>query len=266
MIDNQVHQLPIGKIDAGPYQPRTQFNAAALTELAESIRHQGLLQPLVVRQMRDRYQIIAGERRFRAAKQLGMTHVPALVRRMTDEEALEAALVENVQREDLTPAEEARAYRRLEEEFGYTHGEIGRRTGKSRTAIVNTLRLLQLPEAVLGLLDTGELTEGHARALLSLPYPSLQAEMAEWIVQNAVPVRETEERVRRLQALPDGGGKAPARAARPADVHVADIEEKLRRRFGTKATVAYRKGKGSLRLEFYTDDDLARLLELLAAE
>jgi ParB family chromosome partitioning protein len=259
-MNNIVERLSLICLRPGPFQPRRRFPEAQLEELAASIRLQGILQPLIVRPHGDTYEIIAGERRFRAAQRLGLKDVPAIVRRFTDEQALEAALVENLQREDLTAVEAARAYRRLEEEFRYTHGEIAQRTGKSRTSVVNALRLLQLPEVVLDLLEEGQVTEGHARALLTLPYPSVQGEVAEWIVRNGVSVRETESKVR---ALTDPHGSRPSPQPKPTDVHIGDLEERLRRRFGTKALVKYRKGRGSLLLEFYTDEDLERVLELL---
>lgn len=259
-MNDTVERLPLICLRPGSSQPRRRFANAELDELAASIRTQGILQPLIVRPVGNDYEIIAGERRFRAAQRAGLREVPAIVRRYTDEQALEAALVENLQREDLTAVEAARAYRRLEEEFHYTHGEIALRTGKSRSTIVNGLRLLQLPDVVLDQLDDGELSEGHARALLSLPYASVQAEMAEWIIRNGVSVREAERKVRSL-IEPNGG--RPAQDPKPTDVHVGDLEERLRRHFGTKALVKYHKGRGSLVLEFYTDDDLERVLELL---
>jgi ParB family chromosome partitioning protein len=259
-MNDVVERLPLICLRAGSSQPRRRFSEAQLEELAASIRLQGVLQPLIVRPQGEDYEIIAGERRFRAAQRLGLKDVPAIVRRLTDEQALEAALVENLQREDLTVIEAARAFRRLEEQFHYTHGMIAQRTGKSRTAVANTLRLLQLPERVLDLVEDGDLAEGHARALLMLPYASVQGEVAEWIVRNGISVREAEHKVR---TLTEPNSSKPAPEARPADVHVETLEERLRRHFGTKAVVKYRKGRGSLLLEFYSDEDLERVLELL---
>lgn len=258
-----VQQIPVDRIDPSPYQPRRQFREEALAELAASIREHGILQPLVVRQEGPRYQVIAGERRLRAARHLGLDTVPALVRSLTDQQALEAALIENLQREDLSVVEAARAYERLIQEFGYTHAEVAVRLGKSRASVSNLLRLLQLPGRMLEMLDSGELTEGHARAILALPYASLQIEVAEWVARNAITVRETERKVRQLLqegvVTPSGEGEP----VEPRDAHVAALEERLRRRFGTKAVIAYRRGRGSITLEFYSDDDLLRLLELL---
>lgn len=258
----EVSSIPVRLIDPSPYQPRVRFPEEKLEELAASIRQHGVIQPIVVRPVGARYELIAGERRLRAVRRLELTEIPAIVRPYGDEQALEAALVENIQREDITVVETARAFERLTGEFGYTQGEVAQRTGKSRAAVSNLLRLLHLPDPVLELLDAGDLTEGHARALLGLPYPSLQIEVAEWVVRNAVTVRETERKVRALAAAPGEGVPAPKQ--RPAaDVHVTDLEDRLRTHFGTRAVVAYRKGRGSLSLEFYNDDDLYRLLELL---
>jgi ParB family chromosome partitioning protein len=254
-------------IDPSPYQPRRRFDEAQLAELAESIRGTGgLLQPVIVRARGERFELIAGERRVRASRMVGLQFVAAIVRNFTDREAMTATLVENLQREDISIVEAARAYERLGSEFALTQAEIAQRTGKSRTAINNTLRLLQLPEKVLELVDAGELTEGHARALLGLAYPSLQTEAAEWIVRNGVSVREAEQKIRTLAAEEPGEpkrGKRKKPAPAPADTHVAAVEERLRRHFGTKATVLYQAGRGALTLEFYNDEDLARILELL---
>lgn len=260
-MHEEVRSIPVARIDAGPYQPRLRFSEEKLEELAASIREHGLIQPVVVRPAGERYQLIAGERRLRAARRLGLETLPAIVREYGDEQALEAALVENLQREELTVVEEARAYERLAGEFGCSHGEIARRTGRSRAAVSNTLRLLHLPVAVLELLDSGALTEGHARTLLALPYGSLQEELAEWVVRNAVPVRETERKVRSLLAE---AAPSPTAAPRPPpDAHLEALEARLRGHFGTRATVIYRQGRGAVQLEFYSDDDLWRILELL---
>jgi ParB family chromosome partitioning protein len=232
-----------------------------LEELAESIRHQGLIQPLLVRPTAKRYELIAGERRWRAAQLAGLQRVPALVRSLSDEQAMEAALVENLQREELTVVETARALRRLTAEFYLSQTEIARRTGKSRSAISNLVRLLALPEPVLDLLHRGELTEGHARALLQVPDAATQQELAEWIVRDTATVREVERRVARLgRAARVEGGEAPPTLTDP---NLAEIEDRLRRRFGTRAQVTRRREGGSVNLEFYDDEDLWRILELL---
>jgi ParB family chromosome partitioning protein len=259
MIQEIRHIDPL-MIDASPYQPRRRFDEERLEELAASIRQHGIIQPVVVRMAGQRFELVAGERRLRAAQRLGLAQVPAVVRSLSDEQALEAALIENLQREDISVVEAARAFQRLAEEFLYSHAEIAQRTGKSRVAVTNTLRLLNLPEPVLESLDRGDITEGHA---LALPYPSLQAELAEWIARNAITVREAERKVRSLVA-DERNGSSPAGKPQPAaDLHTADLEDRLRKHFGTKAAVTYRGGRGTLALEFYSDDDLCRILELL---
>jgi ParB family transcriptional regulator, chromosome partitioning protein len=257
-----VTPIPLVLLDPNPFQPRERFDAAAIEELAASIREQGVLQPVIVRWVGERYELIAGERRLRACRYLGLDSIPAIVREYTDEQALEVAIVENLQRADISIVETARAYLRLAEAFHYSQGEIALRTGKSRAAISNTLRLLQLPPAVLALLDEGELTEGHARALLGLPYPSLQEELADWVVRNGAAVREVEGKVRELTGRPSTTPPASGPPSR-RDLHVRDLEEQLRRVFGTRVTLDYRSGRGSLRLEFYSDDDLQRILEIV---
>ena len=259
----EVRLVSVALIDPSPYQPRRRFDEALIAELAASIRSQGLLQPIIVRPSDTRFELVAGERRLRAVQRLGQEFIPALVRGYNDEQAVEAALIENLQREDISVVEEAQAYQRLLDEFAYSQAEIAQRTGKSRAAVSNTLRLLQLPEGVLALLDADELTEGHARPLLALPYPSLQCEVAEWVARNAITVRETEAKVRAL-LKPEGQQKA--RTEPPRDIHVAAIEEQLRDRFGTRATVTYKKGRGAVAIEFYGDEDLNRILELLGLE
>jgi ParB family chromosome partitioning protein len=260
----EVRPVAVRLVDPSPYQPRRRFDEALLNELASSIRAQGLLQPIIVRPSGGRFELVAGERRLRAVQLLGLETIPALVRGYSDEQAVEAALIENLQRADISVVEEAQAYQRLLQEFAYSQAEIAERTGKSRAAISNTLRLLQLPERVLELLDTAELTEGHARALLALPYPSLQSEVGEWVARNAITVRETEAKVRTLLKPTEAG---PARGKAPLqDVHLSALEEQLRERFSTRTSIAYRKGKGAISIEFYGDEDLNRILELLGLE
>lgn len=261
-MPEEVRSIPIRLIVPSPYQPRRRFVEEKLDELAASIRQQGVLQPILVRSLGSRYELVAGERRLRAAGKAGLAEIPAIVRSLSDEQAFEIALIENLQREDISVVEEARAYERLAQEFGYSQAEIALRTGKSRAAVSNTLRLLQLPGPLLDLLDQGELTEGHARALLALPYASLQVEVGEWVARNAITVRETERKVRSLLKSPGPAAAADPTAAR--DAHVRSLEDRLRRYFGTRAAVDYRQGSGTIHLEFYSDEDLERILELLA--
>jgi len=259
-MNEEVRAIPVTQITASPYQPRRYFDETSIDELAASIRTQGLLQPILVRVVGGHFELIAGERRLRAVRKLGQPLIPALVRRYTDQQALEAALIENLQREDINVVEEALAYRRLIDDFQYTQSDIAVRTGKARATIANTLRLLQLPDQVMELVAQGELTEGHGRAILALPYASLQVEVAEWIVRNGVSVREAESRIRNVLKAPP---PAPDTVPLPRDANLDALEERLRDRFGTRIRLAYRKGKGSIGLEFYSDDDLDRILELL---
>lgn len=265
----EVRPIPVAAIDPSPYQPRVRFTDEALDELAASIREHGVIQPIVVRPWGTRYQLVAGERRLRAARRLGLAEIPAILRPYTDEQALEAALVENLQREDISVVETARAYQRLTEEFQYTQTRIARQTGKSRTTITNTVRLLQLADGVLDLLDSGELTEGHARALLALPYTRLQEELGEWVARNAVTVRETERKVRLLlaQSASESGAPRRSKSATPrVDANLEALEARLRERFETRVEITYRAGQGNISLEFYDDDDLCRLLEALGLD
>ncbi len=272
MPAEEVQRIAVRLIEPNPFQPRTYFDDEKLDELAASIQQYGVIQPIVVRPVGLRFQVITGERRLRAVKKLGLGEIPAIVRRYTDEQALEAALIENLQREDISVVEAARAYTRLTNEFHYSQAEIAQRTGRSRAAINNTLRLLQLPEKVLETVHKGDLTEGHARALLSLPTAAIQEELAEWVVRNGITVRETESKVRSLlgQAEPPAAKEAQeAKEAKEAkekpavDPHIASIEQQLRDLFSTKVSVAYRSGRGAITVEFYNDDDLGRLMDLL---
>jgi len=258
----EVTLVPLDRIDTSPYQPRHHFDETHLEELAASIRQQGFLQPLLVRPRGERFELVAGERRLRAARLLELVEAPVIVRSLSDSEALEAALVENLQREEISVVEAARGYERLAREFGQTLAELGRRTGKSRAAISNMLRLLQLPQPVLALLQSGVLSEGQARVLLALPDAGMQSEMADWVVRNAVPVRELERRVRAILSprAPRSTGEMENAGLDP---DTAALEERLRRKFETRVVLNYRRGEGQIVLEFSSGEELDRLLELL---
>ena len=245
----------IEAITPNPYQPRDVFDDAALDELSASIREKGVLQPLVVRRVSaGRYQLIAGERRFRAAQRAGLSSVPIVVRDADDGEALELALIENLQREDLNPIEEARAYERLANEFHLGQEEIARRVGKSRSAITNALRLLGLPVEVLTQLESGALSAAHARTLLGLESAGSQREVADDVVARRLSVRDTEQLVRE-------------RAARSAaDVEQRAVESRLARVLGTRVHVRHhRNGSGKIVIEYYSLDGLDGLLSRLGA-
>jgi ParB family chromosome partitioning protein len=230
-----------------------------LAELAESIRAHGVLQPLIVRRAGDGYQLVSGERRWRASQQAGLSKVPAILKELDDREMLEVALVENVQREDISPLEAAVAYKRLSEEFHLTQEEVAKRVGKSRPAVANTMRLLNLPPEIRHSLSEGKITEGHARALLSIPDPVQQARTWRELLRSGGSVRVAETAARQSR-------EPKARDSSPVskDPNLLDIESRLRRALGTKVEIVPgRGGKGLLSIEFYGDEDLNRILEAL---
>jgi ParB family chromosome partitioning protein len=248
--------VPIDQIAPNPWQPRIHFDEAKLLEMAESIREHGIVEPLVVRPREGGFELIAGERRLRAARLAGLETVPAVVREMDDREALEITLIENLQREDLSALEEAAAYVRLVEEFGATQEDVARRVGRSRPAVANTIRLLQLPEAVREEMRSGRLSAGHARALLALDSPVEQTAMARDAIRLGLSVRQLEARIRsRMQP------SARKRVSR--DLHVADVEKQLMRTLGTRVRLHTRGQKGRIVIEFYSPGELERLLERL---
>jgi len=252
---------PIEQLHPNRFQPRTRFDDVALNELATSLTTIGILEPILVRRRAlGGYEIIAGERRWRAAQKAGLHDVPVLVREMSDAQAFEAALVENLVREDLGPVETARAFQHMIEDSEHSIESIAKLTGKDRSTISNSLRLLKLPDAIIDQVENRELTEGHARALLGGGDVDSMLKLAKEVVDKGLSVRETERRVRATAAL------APAKAAAAKAVkspNVRDLEEQLGRKLGTRVTVADRKGKGHLTLAFTSYDELDRLLEVL---
>ncbi len=253
-----MRSIPIELLQRGRYQPRTHMDKQALAELAESIRSQGLLQPIVVRELdTGNYEIVAGERRWRAAQMAGLESIPALVRRVPDEAALAIALIENIQREDLAPLEEAGALQRLIEEFGMTHQQIGARVGRSRAAVSNMLRLLTLNADVRELLAQGRLEMGHARALLSLS-GSAQSQLARQVAQQGLSVRATEALVRRRLKQP-AGRKAARRV--PPDPDVRALQQDLSERLGARVRIAHRRnGSGRLTIDYGSVAELDGIL------
>jgi len=262
-MSEEVIRIPLRLVRPNPYQPRVRFPEAALAELAETIRLHGVIQPILVRREVDRYVLVAGERRLRAAERAGLQSIPAIVRDVDDRQMLEMALVENLQREEINPVEAARAYQRLTEEFGLTQAEIAQRAGKSRAVIANTLRLLQLPEDVLREVESGELTEGHARALLLLPDGENRRSLCEHILRNGLSVREAERAAQRHLGERRGVSRETTLPTPPRDPIQAELEERLRRHFATRVRLDYNNGAGSLLIEFYNDEDLGRIVELL---
>src|SRR5881409_797058 len=242
-----------------PDQPRRHFDQTALDALADSIRRHGLLQPLVVRRVAGHYELIAGERRLRAAVRAGLERLPVIVREARAEDRLELALIENVQRENLTALEEAEAYRQLLDQHGLTQDELAERVGKSRPAITNTLRLLGLPDAVKAQLESGELTAGHARAVLAIEGVTEQVSFAREIVTRRLTKSETERLAAARRARQ---GKQPA-AGRPTDVHLRGLAEELTRGLGTRVRITRHPRGGSIEIEFYSDAELDRLIDRL---
>ena len=251
--------VPIHEIVPNPEQPRRHFDDEALGLLADSIRRHGLLQPLVVRRIAGRYELVAGERRLRAALRAGLEHVPVIVREARAEDRLELALIENLQRADLTPLEEAEAYRQLLETHGLTQEEIATRVGKSRPAITNTLRLLGLPDAVKAQLESGELTAGHARAVLAIEGVTEQVSFARDIVTRRLTKSQAEHLAGARRGRP---GKRPA-ASPPGDIHLRGLAEEFTRGLGTRVRITRRAHGGSIEIEFYSDAELDRLVDRL---
>lgn len=255
--------LPISQIQPGLNQPRKRFEPEALAELAESIRTHGVIQPITVRRLGSGYyQIIAGERRWRAAREAGLSEVPAMVIEADDRTVMELGLIENLQREDLNPIEEAKGYETLCKEYGMTQEGIAQRMGKSRPAVANALRLLALPEAVLTLLEEGSLSAGHARALLSLPNEALQLALSKRVVAEGLSVRQTEALAKRLSKP----AKEPLTATRGKDdiaLYLSEVEKTLSGRFGRKVKVVHGRKKGRIELEYYNPEDLEALLNAL---
>lgn len=257
--DTRIETLPLREIEPDPGQPRKIFDDETLAELSASIAEHGLLQPIAVRpKPSGGYLIVAGERRWRASRMAGLTEVPVIVKDVTDEQAMELALVENLQREDLDPVEEAVGIRELMTRCDLTQEQAARKLGKSRSALANSLRLLSLPETVLELLKSGFITIGHAKVVLGLPTPELQEEAAQMIADNQLNVRQAEALCKKL-AKP---AKEPVAAPLPSALPV-EVEESLKQALGSEVRVAYHDGKGKLTVHFYSDDQLKAFANLL---
>ena len=257
--DTRIETLPLREIEPDPGQPRKTFDDETLAELSASIAEHGLLQPIAVRpKPSGGYLIVAGERRWRASRMAGLTEVPVIVKDVTDEQAMELALVENLQREDLDPVEEGAGIRELMTRCDLTQEQAARKLGKSRSALANSLRLLSLPETVLELLKSGFITIGHAKVVLGLPTPELQEEAAQMIADNQLNVRQAEALCKKL-AKP---AKEPVAAPLPSALPV-EVEESLKQALGSEVRVAYHDGKGKLTVHFYSDDQLKAFANLL---
>jgi ParB family chromosome partitioning protein len=261
---DQVQRVALDRIRPCPFQPRKVFTAEALAELADSIREQGIVQPLVVRENGGFFELIAGERRWRAAQVAGLGEVPIIVRQADDQEVLELALIENLQRENLNPMEEAQGYAQLIEQFHLKQEQVAIKVGKSRAAVANGLRLLKLPPSLQDYLRQGIISVGHAKVILSLTNDKQQKLAADRIIRDSLNVRQTETLVARLldpQASPFS--KTGTSAAPKIDTHVAQIENQLRERFGTKVHLRYAHGKGALEVAFFSDAELERILQIV---
>jgi len=256
--------VAIEKVSAGRGQPRRHFDDDALEELAESIREKGILQPLIVTEASGGFEVIAGERRLRAAARAGLDQVPVIVKAdVSAHEIVELALIENIQREDLTPMEQARAYQRLLDEYGYTQEEAAKRVGKSRAAVANSIRLLGLPSQVRDCLDAGALSEGHARALLALPTAAAQIQLSQRVARKGLSVRQTEELVRDVARRGEEGSQSAKAAPTARDSAVASVERNLTRVLGTKVRISSNGKGGSIRIEYYSTEELTRLADRL---
>ena len=280
-MEAPVQEVPIDQVVPNPYQPRAQFDTEKMEELIASVREQGIFQPILLRRIGPaHYQLVAGERRYRAAQAVGLAAIPAMVRECNEREMLEMAVVENVQREDIGAMEAARAYRRLNDEFGLTHEAIAQRVGKNRVSITNTLRLLNLPQAIQDSVDRGEITEGHAKALLMAKEERTIHRIWQSIVQENLSVRQTEKLVEKIRAVPSNEPARPeVKETRPrlridstdappaSDPNEAAIVVALQERLQTKVILRRKAaGDGRIEIEFYSDEDLDRLVEILIGE
>jgi ParB family chromosome partitioning protein len=264
---NGVRYLKLDDIERSRFQPRSEFGADELRELADSIKQRGVVQPLLVRPLgadASRFELIAGERRWRAAREAGLTQIPALVRDASDQEALEIALIENLQREDLNAIEEARAYEQLATQFRLTQEQIAEKVGRSRAAVANSVRLLGLPGEVQSWIADGRLSVGHAKAILGLTIAEEQRLVAERVLKRNLTVRETEQLVEQLKGEAKVRVRALGAAAKPSSVLA--IEERLQQKLGTHVNVRHGKKRGRIEIEYYGNDDLTRLLGILGID
>ena len=258
--ENGIKTVKISKVEPNREQPRKKFDEDALLELSESIKQYGVLQPLLVSDKKDYYEIIAGERRWRAAKMAGLKEVPVIIKEFSDQETVEISLIENIQREDLNPVEEAQAYKRLIDEFQLKQDEIADRVAKSRTAVTNSLRLLKLDPRVQDMVVNEMLTAGHARAILGITDPDMQEMVASKVFDNKLSVRETEELVRKILKP----SKKKEKVSNPAEDAVYEsLEEKMKGITGTRVFIRRKKNnKGKIEIEYYSRDDLERIIDL----
>lgn len=258
---NIVLHIPVGNIRPNPHQPRKEFEEESLEELAQSIKKHGLIQPITVRYVGEkRFELISGERRLRASKLAGLDEIPSYVREVNDEDIISYALVENIQREDLNPMEIAMGYERLIEECDYTQAEVAEKVGKNRSTVTNMLRLLNLPPFIQAALRDGSISMGHARALINVEDEEVQKELFEKAIDKGYSVRQLEEAVRKIGKKDEKKSKKGKNDENRAFLN--EISNRLRRKFSTKVNIKEKKDGGEIRIEYYTDEDLDRLLEL----
>ena len=263
----QVRRVPVARVRPCPLQPRKDFSQESLQELADSIKEQGIVQPLIVRLLGDGFEIIAGERRWRAAQMAGLTEVPVIVRQADDRAVLEMALIENLQRENLNAIEEAQGYAQLIGQFQLTQEQAALKVGKSRAVVANALRLLKLSPPLQTFVRDGRLSVGHAKVILGLATPEEQELAAERVLKKSLNVRQTEELVGALQKKPGEKNGQSAKSVLPMqDAHLAAVQNKIQERFGTKVAVRYHQGRGAIEIKFFSDDDLERILKVAGIE
>ncbi|MGF9819052.1 ParB/RepB/Spo0J family partition protein [Brevibacillus agri] len=258
----QVKEVSVSEIRPNPYQPRKEFEQSAIDELANSIQEHGIIQPLIVRKSIKGYELVAGERRLRAAKLAGLKQVPVVVKAYTDQQLMEIALIENLQRENLNPLEEAEAYEKLIAHHDYTQEQLAQRIGKSRPHVANMLRLLQLPESIRKMVSAAELSMGHARALLGVSDEKVQKQLAKDVVEKGLNVRQLEELVKQLSVSRETKKKKPAKT----EPILIELEERLRSRFGTAVKIKKGAKRGKIEIDFYSQEDLQRIIEILNDE
>lgn len=260
--EDTIEKIELQKLVVNPFQPRKKFDDEAIEELAQSIVEHGIIQPIVVRKKGKKFEIVVGERRFRAAKIANLQEIPAIVRDMTEEQMMEVAILENLQREDLTPIEEAEAYQSLIEKLNFTQEELAKRLGKSRPHITNHMRLLQLPEDVRNLVNDGTLSMGHGRTLLGLKNKRKISEVAQKVIKLSLNVRQLEALIKQYNEEVSRETEKPVKK----DIFVQAKETQLREYFGTNVQIKKSKNKGKIEIEFYSEDDLERILEILQLE
>ena len=256
--DNKPSLIDINLIKSNDTQPRKSFDDVKIAELAQSIKEHGIIQPIILNKKDDYYTIVAGERRWRASKLLGLKEVPAIVMDLSDKDILEISLIENIQRQDLNPIEEALAYQKLLSDFNLTQEELSKRVGKSRVAISNTIRLTALCDTVKQYLIDEVITEGHGRALLAIEDPKLQSEIAQKVIDEKLSVRELERLIKSIKS-----DKKTREKSREMSPYYKDVTERLQNYFGTKVNISNKNNKGKIEIEYYSDEDLQRILEII---